>query len=216
MTTVSVENYLKAIYLLSQQEIPVKTKSIADAISVSLPSVTSMIQSLSSDEMVDYTPYKGVTLSEKGKRAALNVIRKHRLVEMFLVETLGYTWDEVHNEAEQLEHSVSNELARRIDDFLGNPGFDPHGDPIPTATGEVPKRDLIPLCDVLPSSTVRIARVTDQDPDVLRHLSTLGLVPDVDVEVIEKRQFDGEMTVRNTTGDHSVSQSLASRLLVTR
>ena len=138
MTTISVENYLKAIYQLAQLESPVKTKAVADSLDVSLPSVTSMMQSLSGDEMVVYTPYKGVTLTEKGRAAALSVIRKHRLVEMFLVQTLDYTWDEVHAEAEQLEHAISNELAQRMDDFLGNPSFDPHGDPIPTADGEVP------------------------------------------------------------------------------
>jgi DtxR family Mn-dependent transcriptional regulator len=143
------------------------------------------------------------------------VIRKHRLIEIFLVETLDYEWDEVHAEAEQLEHSVSDKLAQRIDDFLGNPQFDPHGDPIPTADGQIIKRNSIPLNQAIPGQRVRIARVLDQQPDVLRHLTRQKLVPQTEIEVMEVLPFDGQMTVQVGENDVTISRTLASRLLVT-
>ncbi|MEZ4460393.1 MAG: metal-dependent transcriptional regulator [bacterium] len=214
MTTVSVENYLKAIYHMEAQGIRATTKAIAEALQVSQPSVTSMLQTLAAEDFVTYQPYKGAHLRERGTLAALRVIRKHRLIEMFLVETLGYTWDEVHAEAENLEHAVSDILAERIDAFLDNPRFDPHGDPIPTADGEVHHRELIPLHETPPGLTVRLARVLDQNPDVLRHLAKIGLIPEAHVTVVDVLPFDGQMTLRIGADETPVSRSLASRLLV--
>ena len=215
MPTISVENYLKAIYHLQNQHGKVKTKGLAERLGVSLPSVSSMVQSLAADGLVQHEPYRGTTLTESGQRAALAVIRKHRLIEMFLVDTLDFTWDEVHAEAELLEHAVSDKLAHRICEFLGNPQFDPHGDPIPTADGEVFHRDSIPLNEALPPSRFRLARVLDQAPDVLRHLTRLGLTPDTPIEVLEVLPFDGQMTVLINESEATVSRALASRLLVT-
>lgn len=215
MPTISAENYLKAIYHLQRRHTKVKTKDIADRLDVSQPSVSSMLQSLSSEGLVEHKPYKGTRLTDAGERAALMVIRKHRLIEMFLVETLGYSWDEVHDEAEQLEHSVSDDLAQRIDDFLGNPQFDPHGDPIPTADGQVFHRDSMPLAEAEPAARVRITRVLDQQPDVLRHLTKLGLTPNAEIEVVEVLPFDGQMTLRVSDSQATISRTLASRLLVT-
>lgn len=215
MPTISVENYLKAIYHLQTRHGRVKTKAIATALDVSLPSVSSMLQSLAESGLVEHEPYRGATLSANGRKMALGVIRKHRLIEMFLVETLDYSWDEVHAEAEQLEHAISDQLAQRIDDFLGNPQFDPHGDPIPTADGEVFHRDAIPLNEAEPPNHFKLTRVLDQAPDVLRHLTKLGLTPETDIQVIDVLPFDGQMTLRIEENEATVSRTLASRLLVT-
>lgn len=215
MPTVSVENYLKIIYSLQAEGDRVSTKVLAGALDVSQPSVTSMLQSMATEGLVEYQPYRGALLSEFGRRMALQVIRKHRLIEMFLVETLGYTWDEVHDEAEALEHAISDLLAERMEAFLGHPQFDPHGDPIPTADGHVHHRDVIPLHEIVPGMSVRVARVLDQAPDVLRHLNSVGIVPDSTIEVIDVLPFDGQMTVRVQDSEVPLSRNLASRIVVT-
>ena len=219
MHTTSVENYLKAIYHLEQREGGrVKTKSIADALDISLPSVTSMLKSLSSDDLVVYERYKGVTLSETGRLAALKVVRKHRLVELFLVSTLDYSWDEVHREAELLEHAVSDDLAARIEAFLDYPQFDPHGDPIPSADGTLPSRDAqsVALATLVAGDFGTIERVLDQDPELLRHLTRVGLTPGARIRVVEVLPFDGQMTlaVHDAADSVSVSRSLSHILMV--
>jgi len=163
---------------------------------------------------LDYLPYKGVRLSQDGRHSALKVIRKHRLVEMFLVETLDFTWDEVHAEAELLEHAITDLLAERIDKYLGFPRFDPHGDPIPTADGEIYHPESIALEDTSPGFAGRVVRVLDQDPEVLRHLTRLGLVPDANFEVLDVLEFDGQMKLKIDEHECAVSQKLATRLLV--
>jgi DtxR family transcriptional regulator, Mn-dependent transcriptional regulator len=214
MPTVSVENYLKAIYHLQSDVERVKTKAIALRLAVTLPSVTNMVQALAQDSLIDYQPYRGVRLTEAGHTAALRVIRKHRLIEMFLVETLGFSWDEVHAEAEALEHAASDKLAAKIDEFLGFPKFDPHGDPIPSADGVVDQRETISLADVAGGNTIRILRVLDQSPTVLRYLSETGLIPNSVVEVVAVLPFDGQMTIRLQGREVSISRTLANRLRV--
>lgn len=216
MPTTSVENYLKAVYhLQSQREERVKTKEIAERLDISLPSVTSMLKSLAEEGLVDYMPYKGVRLTPAGTKAALRVIRNHRLIEVFLMQTLGFSWDEVHDEAERLEHAVSEMLVTRIDEFLGHPKFDPHGDPIPTADGEVHRPETIPLSDALAGSRYRVERVLDQEPEVLRHLEKIGLTPSATLRVEEILSFDGQMFLEIDGEEAAISRSLASRLLVT-
>lgn len=218
MPTISVENYLKAIYHIEARDGRVKTKALADALELSLPSVSVMVQTLASSGLVDHEPYRGVVLTEEGRRAALAVIRKHRLVEMFLVETLGFSWDEVHAEAELLEHSVSDKLEERIATFLGNPRFDPHGDPIPTVDGEIEHHDAVLLADTTPPQEVTLVRVLDQSPDVLKHLTAVGLVPQTTFRVVDVLSFDGQMTVVIPSPEETtitISRTLASRLLVT-
>ncbi|MFU8806125.1 MAG: metal-dependent transcriptional regulator, partial [Bradymonadaceae bacterium] len=161
MPTISVENYLKAIFHL-QSELPenrVKTKELAETLEISLPSVTSMLKSLGDDGLVEYVPYKGARLTPRGRKVALKVIRNHRLIEVFLVRTLGYTWDEVHAEAERLEHAISDKLADRIDDFLARPRFDPHGDPIPRSDGTLPAEPLVSLTQMQPGQCGVLRRV---------------------------------------------------------
>jgi DtxR family Mn-dependent transcriptional regulator len=218
MPTISVENYLKAIYhLQSHGEERVKTKDLAERLGISLPSVTSMLKSLAKDGLVDYRAYQGARLSEAGNRAALRVIRNHRLIEVFLVQTLGFNWDEVHEEAERLEHAVSETLVSRIDDFLGHPKFDPHGDPIPTADGQIHRPETIPLHEAALGARCRLERVLDQQPEVLRYLDKIGLTLNKTFSVVEVLSFDGQIFVEIHDADPrraAISHSLASRLLV--
>jgi DtxR family transcriptional regulator, Mn-dependent transcriptional regulator len=216
MPTTSVENYLKAIYSRQGgEERRVKTKEIAEALEVSLPSVSGMVKSLADEGLVDYEPYRGVRLTEEGKKAALRVIRNHRLIEVFLVQTLGYSWDEVHAEAERLEHAVSDKLVGRIDAYLSFPRFDPHGDPIPTAEGEVHHRDVSLLRDAEAGMTLRVERVMDQTPEVLRYLDRIGLRPGSTLHVDEVLSFDGQMFLRVGGEEVSISDRLAGKMLVT-
>lgn len=216
MPTTSVENYLKAMYHLQGAGDRVKTKALAEALDVSHASVSNMLQSLAGEDLVDYQRYKGAVLTDEGRATALNVIRKHRLIEMFLVETLSYTWDEVHHEAENLEHSVSDQLAQRIDDFLGNPQFDPHGDPIPTADGKIHHLEAHPLAETSPGEDVIFTRVLDQNPQLLRYLSGLGLSPGTRLQVLSVEAYDGLMDVQIDGGEGAtLSRTVASRLLVT-
>jgi DtxR family Mn-dependent transcriptional regulator len=217
MPTISVENYLKTLYHLeSRTERRVSTTELASHMNLSLPSTTNMLKSLAESGFVDYRPYKGATLTLSGRAHALKVIRNHRLIEAFLVSTLGYTWDEVHEEAEAMEHAISEKLADRIDAFLGHPEFDPHGDPIPRF-GSVSKRSGYCLYDG-PSApaTVIIIRVLNQDPEVLRYLTNVGLVPGVSVTVRERMPFDGPLVLQidDNSNDVVLSRTLARDLLV--
>lgn len=216
MPTISVENYLKAIYHLAQSHSDgmVKTKALADHLELSLPSVTSMLRTLGEEGLVDYTRYKGASLTKQGTKEALNVIRKHRLVEVFLVTTLDYSWDEVHAEAERLEHAISDELAARMDRFLSYPRFDPHGDPIPDADGKLPQRQIIPLDKAPVGHRLRIDRVTDQDPELLRYLKRLGLVPLAECHIEEIVDYDGQLSLVVESRKVTISHAVASRLLV--
>ncbi len=216
MPTISVENYLKAIYSYQGEKgHRVKTKEIAEELNVSLPSVSGMIKSLAQDRLVDYEPYRGVILTEEGRRMALRVIRNHRLIEVFLVQTLGYPWDEVHAEAERLEHAVSDKLVERIDSFLGSPRFDPHGDPIPTASGELHRREMMNLNDAKEGMVLKVERVLDQTPEVLRYLDRIGLRPGASLEVKEILSFDGQMFLSVNGDEVTISESLAGKMLVT-
>lgn len=215
MPSISVENYLKVIYGLETRFGRAKNKLIADDLMVSLPSVTSKLRALAADGLVDYEAYKGAKLTDAGRFIALKVIRKHRLIEMFLVETLGFGWDEVHLEAEALEHAVSDTVAARIEAFLGHPKTDPHGDPIPSADGQITMEEAQPLNEFQANARVRVTRVLDQSPDVLRHLTQVGLTLSTAIEVTDVLPFDGQMTLKIGNSHIQVSRMLASRLLVT-
>ncbi len=216
MPTISTENYLKAIYSRQEEKKGrVKTKEIAEDLDISRPSVSGMLKSLSDDGLVEYEPYQGVRLTQKGRDEALRVIRNHRLIEVFLVKTLGYSWDEVHEEAERLEHAVSDKLVERIDAFLNHPRFDPHGDPIPTAEGELEARDMINLAEADEGMSLRVERVLDQTPEVLRYLDRIGLRPGSTLEVREILSFDGQMFLRTGGEEVSISARLAGKMLVT-
>jgi DtxR family Mn-dependent transcriptional regulator len=216
MPTITVENYLKAIYHLgSEGGARVKTKVLAEHMGVALPSVTSMLKGLSDEGLVEYESYRGASLTGEGRRGALRVIRNHRLIELFLVETLGYTWDEVHDEAELLEHAISDRLASRIDAFLAHPRFDPHGDPIPDASGELHLEAREALASVAAPSRVRFERALDQSPDVLRYLTSLGVEPGVVLDVMGFEPFEGPVRI-TIRGQHvALGLPLARRMLVT-
>lgn len=216
MPTISVENYLKAIYSRQQKtESRVKTKEIAEDLEISLPSVTGMLKSLAEDGLVEYQPYRGARLSEAGEKAALRVIRNHRLIEVFLVQTLDYSWDEVHAEAERLEHAVSDELVGRIEAYLNFPKFDPHGDPIPTAEGELQHREMMNLMEGSEGMVLRVERVLDQTPEVLRYLDRIGLRPGSVLQIDEVLSFDGQMFLSVAGEQVTISERLAGKMLVT-
>lgn len=179
MLSKAAEDYLKHIFLLQQQapDHLVPMGDLSDSMEVVPGTATSMVKKLSAAKLVNYEAYSGVKLTAKGKRMALQVLRRHRLVETLLVETFGLDWSEVHDEAEQLEHTISDRLLERIDVFLGHPTTDPHGDPIPDAQGQLPKSSLRRLSDCSPGESVTICRIIDQDQDFLRFIDRHGLKP---------------------------------------
>ena len=195
--TQSIQDYLKHIYSLSADGTPASTNDLATRLGIAPASVTGMIQRLANAEppLILYKKHQGVTLTPAGQRAALEVIRHHRLLEAWLVQTLGYSWDEVHAEAERLEHAISEDFERRIAAAMGNPVRDPHGDPIPTADLTMPAEHTRPLASLRTGETATVKRVVDYDPAFLRHLQTLGLVPGAEVRVREYSEFDGNLTL---------------------
>jgi DtxR family transcriptional regulator, Mn-dependent transcriptional regulator len=197
MATSTVENYIKQIYLEHQRsgrEL-VSLGRLAAALSVVPGTVTTMVKALSEAKLVRYEPRNGVKLTSSGQKLALHVLRRHRLIELFLVQVLQVDWSEVHVEAEDLEHAISDKLLKRIDEFLGRPQFDPHGDPIPSATGKVSKRNLIPLSTCESSRKMRIAWLADQDAEFLRYAQNHGLTPGATVKVEAKDAAGDSVTV---------------------
>ncbi|WKN44003.1 metal-dependent transcriptional regulator [Tunicatimonas pelagia] len=214
-TTHTVENYLKAIFHLSREQIGrVSTTQIADHLGVKSSTVTDMIRKLEEQQWVDYTKYQGVELNEKGKNIALSIIRKHRLWEVFLVETLGFAWDEVHEIAEQLEHIESEKLVNRLDDFLGNPKVDPHGDPIPDKDGVMDGGEHRLLSTLSVGETAKIVRVTQDEPTLLNFLSQQGLHLQTKVKVNSILDFDHSMILQVADQLISVSSKVASHIFV--
>jgi DtxR family Mn-dependent transcriptional regulator len=210
--TVAVQDYLKAIYVLESAGERVTTSALARRMGVSAPSATAMTKRLDELGLVERLPYRGVALTEAGRRGALEVLRHHRLLERYLVDRLGLTLDEVHAEAELLEHALSEELEAKIDEELGYPTHDPHGDPIPDRELRLVHGESRTLLDLEPGARGSIARVPDGDPELLRYLGELGLVPDAGVEVLEQAPFGGPVTVRTASGEHAISRELADRI----
>ncbi len=214
MHSISNENYLKALFHLERKAERVTTTAIAETLEVTLPSATKMMKTLAAAGLVQHVPYRGSSLTEEGNRAALRVIRKHRLIEVFLVEVLGYRWDEVHDEAERLEHAVSDPLADRIDAFLGFPTADPHGDPIPSASGELLRHEALSLLDLEPGRPATVRRVLDQDTEVLQYLAQIGLRPSATVAVLEAHPFEGPLRIQIGSDEAILGRQLARRVLV--
>jgi DtxR family Mn-dependent transcriptional regulator len=207
--TVAVQDYLKAIYALETSGRRVTTSALAAQMRVSAPSATAMTKRLAELGLVERAPYKGVALTENGRRGALEVLRHHRLLERYLADRLGLTIDEVHAEADRLEHALSEELEAKIDEELGFPTHDPHGDPIPDRQLRVrPGRDRT-LADLLPGKRSLVSRVPDRDPELLRYLSERGLTPGAGVELVEIAPFGGPVIVRTGSGDTAISRELA-------
>jgi len=205
MPSLTVENYVKAIYQLGLAGggEAVATGQLATALAVSPGTVTSMLKTLSESALVEYMPYTGVSLTAAGQSLALRVIRRHRLIEGFLARTLEMSWDEVHEEAEHMEHAVSDLLVDRIDKFLNYPSVDPHGDPIPRADGTLLNPATTSLANTAPGQRFKITRVLDQSPEFLRFLTNSGLALDALGTTVAKKQEAGLLVVR--VGDHETS-----------
>jgi DtxR family Mn-dependent transcriptional regulator len=207
------EDYLKAIYHLQRKESPVRTTSIAKALSVEPASVTGAIKRLAELDYLDYQPYRGVTLTDAGRKVALEVIRHHRLIELYLIEALGYTWDEVHDEAERLEHAVSPLFIERIAAALGHPDIDPHGAPIPTRDGHIAPRNEKRLSLLTVGQKGTVSRVDDDDPELLRHLASLGIRPGVAL-LVEGIPPGGVIEVRIGEATHALGGQAANHVFV--
>ncbi len=211
----AAEDYVKAIYALAHRlDGPVPTSALAERLGVAPSSVTAMLKRLDDAGLVRHERYHGVSLTAKGERLALEVIRHHRLIEAFLAETLGMPWDRVHDEAEVLEHYISEDLEGRIAAALGNPELDPHGDPIPTADLDLAKDATIPLSELEPGQRAVFARVSDFDPAMLRHLTGLGIEPGGDIEVVGADPFGGPLKVVAGGVEHALGSELAAKMRV--
>lgn len=214
--SISTQDYLKNIYELTENGASASTNALAKKLNISAPSVTGMIQKLASAKpaLVEYQKHQGVTLTREGRKAALEVIRHHRLLEAWLVQTLGYSWDEVHEEAERLEHVISEDFERRIAAAMGYPVRDPHGEMIPTEDLTMPRDDSTPLSALRPNQRARIQRVKAADTALLRHLEALGLVPGAQIEVRDYSPFDHNLTIRVGRKSTVLGLNITSKIYV--
>lgn len=212
----AMEDYLKAIYHLAEDEGAVSTVLLAGRMGVAAPSVTSMVKRLTAMNLVLHTPYRGIELTRAGRAVALEVVRHHRLIEAYLAEFLDVPWENIHDEAERLEHVLSEELEQRMAEKLGEPNFDPHGHPIPTHEGSVSRAATLALWDIPPGHVVTVAEVSDRDPSLLAHLRSLGLVPGSPVEVIDVSLFSGTQTLRSDGIPRIIGSELARTIRVNR
>ena len=211
----SVEDFLKAIYTLQRDRDRVSTNALADVLNITAPAVTDMAQRLVDEGTVDYLKYRGVRLTDDGEQVALKMLRRHRLIELYLVQDLGYQLHEVHDEAEALEHTVSDRFVEAIAVKLGDPQYDPHGDPIPTIEGVMPERDLQPLSKLALHTPARIRRFMMDNPQMLRYTQERGLMIGKALEVVARDPFEGPITLKVQPG-HSIiiGHTLASFILV--
>jgi DtxR family Mn-dependent transcriptional regulator len=213
-----VEDYLKAIYDLELVGAPASTNDIADRLAISPASVSGMVRRLADLGLITHEPYRGVRLTGDGRRAALRTLRRHRILECYLTEVLGYPWDRVHAEAERLEHAASEELVERMAAALGDPVQDPHGAPIPTRDGRVEESPLRTLADASAGEQVRVRRVHDKEPERLRYLAELGIRPGSIVRILDKAPFDGPITAwvedHGSGATRAVGVALAAQVYV--
>ena len=211
--TTSTGDYLKAIYELGAAGEWVTASALAARMAVSGPSVTAMTQKLADQGYATYIPYRGVMLTDRGREAALELLRHHRLLELYLQRALGYPWDRVHDEADKLEHTMSEELEDRIDAALGHPTEDPHGHPIPPKNGRYREEPMASLWSSAPGRLV-VRRVSDRDPEVLRYLAGIGIRPGVEIALTGRAPFDGPLSVRVDGADHALGERLAEQIFV--
>jgi DtxR family Mn-dependent transcriptional regulator len=218
LLSASVGDYLKAIWTLSGDSGgAASTKDVAAMLSISPASVTNMFARLQEMGLVGYERYRGASLTERGRGEALRLVRRHRLIETFLVEHLGYSWQEVHEEAELLEHAVSDRFTERLAEFLDHPGHDPHGGPIPATDGSLEPDDSFPLGEAAAGQRVRISKVGDENVSTLDYLGERELVPGRLLRVKEVRDLDGVVTVEDEKGaSHALGESLARSIFVQR
>ena len=212
--TAPVEDYLKAIYAFERDGHAAATNDIAQRLSIAPASVSGMVQRLADQGLVAYERYRGVRLTAAGRRAALRTLRRHRVIEAYLVQALGYGWESVHEEAERLEHSASDTLIDRMASAIGEPVTDPHGAPIPTREGTIDETPHQTLADAPVGARTRVVRVGDEDPGMLRYLDSLGLRPGAEVVLTNRAPFDGPLTIEVDSATRQVGAALASRVLV--
>ncbi len=217
-STPAIQDYLKTIFDLTEGHNVASTTALAERLGITPASVTGMLQHLASagTPLVAYEKYRGVSLTSAGELAALDIIRRHRLIETFLVKTLGYRWDEVHEEADRLEHVISEDLEARIARALGDPEHDPHGEFIPTAALTMPIDKSIPLSDLRPNQKAVIRYIRDADSALLRHLESLGLIPGVNIKALDFSPFDNNLRlhVGRQAGDVTVGEGITRQVFI--
>jgi DtxR family Mn-dependent transcriptional regulator len=213
MVSESAQDYLKAIWKLERTG-DMSTSALAESLGVTPASATAMLKKLATLGLVVHERYHGATLTPAGERMALEVVRHHRLLELYLMQALGLSWDQVHEEAERLEHHLSDELEARIDEALGFPTRDPHGDPIPSRELLLVRDEPVSLSDLAAGSMTVVRRVPDSDPELLRYLASLGLVPAEEVTIVDQAPFDGPVTVEVRGSRHAIGRSLAAQIEV--
>lgn len=214
MITQAVQDYLKVIFKLASSG-NVSTNAIAERLQISQASVTGMIKKLSDLRLTTYKPYYGVELTKTGRKIALEIIRHHRLLELYLAEALGYSWDQVHDEAEKLEHVISEEFEDKMAKILGNPTADPHGAPIPSKDGEMEERTLVPLTAAEAGQKVLVKQVSDSDPEMLRYLGEIGIYPEVKLHVLEKAPFGGPLLVQVGEDKYHLGGTVTDNIMIT-
>jgi DtxR family transcriptional regulator, Mn-dependent transcriptional regulator len=212
--TAPVEDYLKAIYDLELSGGPAGTNEIAAQLSIAPASVSGMVKRLADQGLIRHEPYRGVRLTAGGRRAALRTLRRHRIIEAYLVQALDYSWDRVHDEAERLEHAASDDLIERMAASIGEPARDPHGAPIPTREGAVDERRLSSLADLRVGAAARVQRVSDEDAERLRYLAELGITPGTKLTVVGREPFDGPITLELPVGERTIGRGLAEQVLM--
>lgn len=218
MLSQTVEDYIKVIYRYQVEDgkETVSTKDISEALDISAASVTSMIKRIAKMGLAEYKSHQGVKLTDAGKKVALEIVRHHRLLELYLSEIMGYSWDEVHDEAEHLEHHISEQFEDTISEMLGHPQYDPHGDPIPTKNGELPPLDSDLLTEVSAEQDYIIKRITDQSPELLRYLGELGLKPNAEIKLLSQAPFKGPVSLTLNEEKVIIGYEVASHIHVVK
>ena len=213
----TLQNYLRAIYTLEREAGEISTSLLAQRLGVSQPSVTSMLKKLASRKLIKYTPYLSFALTSAGERLALEAVRHHRLLEAYLQRALGYGLDELDDEAERLEHAISEKLEDKIDEFLGHPAFDPHGSPIPDRAGRIRERDLVPLASLCEGDNAVVGQITCRDSGQLRYMESIGLVPGETIHIEGTDSGSDVVRLRLSSGEEEpIGERIACCVLVTR
>lgn len=214
--TAPVEDYLKSIYDLERSGTAAETNAIAKRLNIAPASVSGMVRRLARQGLITHERYHGARLTAAGRRAALQTIRRHRVIEAYLTKALDYSWDRVHDEAERLEHAASDELIDRMAKAIGEPETDPHGAPIPSREGTLKEKAAVPLASLPQGATARVERVSDDSAERLRYLADLGIRPGETVKVVERAPFDGPITIKVDAAKKTIGPDLAAQILVTR
>ncbi|MBO6536710.1 MAG: metal-dependent transcriptional regulator [Balneolaceae bacterium] len=212
----SVEDYLKVIYVLESEGSGATTNNIAEMMEVSSASVTNMLKRLAGLNLIEHKSYKGAKLTEAGRKIALEILRHHRLLELYLQEIMGYSWDEVHDEAEKLEHHISEQFEDKIAELLNHPTHDPHGDPIPSKDGVMPEMASLSLSEAETDEQYVIGRVKDQDPELLRYLEKIGVLPGAKIKLLEKAPFDGPIRVILEEEEKTIGYNIAEQIYLVK